>query len=177
VLLAALLPLSHGDVVDLMGRLSNPPETLDSVPEQGGWAPPPPRWTTSKVPKRPVGLPEPGDPEEKGRLSNPVLRRLIADEIDELAGLYREGATIDALGRRYGVHRTTIIHHLDRQGVPRRRVVRKMTDSLVAQASKRYARGLSLVDVAAEYGVHERTLAREFRRGGIPIRLRRGWGG
>jgi AraC-like DNA-binding protein len=61
--------------------------------------------------------------------------------------------------------------------VPRRRVVRKMTDSLVAQASMRYARGLSLVDVAAEYGVHERTLAREFRRGGIPIRLRRGWGG
>ena len=83
-----------------------------------------------------------------GRLSNPVQRRLSADKIDELARLYREGATIDALARRYAVHRTTVIHHLDQRGVPRRRVVRKMTDSMVAAASKRYATGVSLVDLS-----------------------------
>jgi hypothetical protein len=62
----------------------------------------------------------------------------------------------------------TVIHHLDRQAVSRHRVVSKMNDSLVAQASKRYGEGLSLVDVAADYGVHERTLAREFRMPGFP---------
>jgi len=162
--------------VDLMGRLSNPPETMTLVPDQGVHTAPPPIWTTPKGRKRASELRGSGDPEEEGRLSNPVQRRLSADKIDELARLYREGATIDALARRYAVHRTTVIHHLDQRGVPRRRVVRKMTDSMVAAASKRYATGVSLVDVAAEYGVHERTLAREFRRGGIPIRLRRGGG-
>lgn len=158
-----------------MGRLSNPPETLESVPDQRGWAAPSTSRTASKGPKRPVGVPQAGDLEEKGRLSNPVQRRLSADEIDDLARLYRQGATIDALGRRYGVHRTTIITHLDRRGVPRRRVVRKMNDSLVVRASERYAKGLSIAAVAVEFGVHARTLAREFRRSGTPIRARRGW--
>ena len=159
-----------------MGRLSNPPETLECVADQGGYDAPPPRRTRSKSPKRPFASRESAIPEEKGRLSHPVQRRLSADEIDELARLYLDGATIDALGRRYGVHRTTVIGQLDRRGVPRRRVVRKMTDSVVARAAERYSEGLSVADVASEFGVHARTLAREFRRAGIVTRPRRGWG-
>jgi lambda repressor-like predicted transcriptional regulator len=123
--------------------------------------------------KRPFPSSARDGPEEKGRLSNPIQRRLPADDIDELVRLYGEGATIDELGRRCGVHRTTIIAHLDRRWVPRRRVVRKLTDSLLAVASGRYAEGLSVAAVAAELGVHERNLAREFRRSGTPIRARR----
>jgi hypothetical protein len=80
----------------------------------------PPKGNASKPRTEPFGPPKSGDPAEKGRLSNPVQRRLSAHEIDGLARLYREGATIDALVRRYGVHRTTVIAHLDRRGVPRR---------------------------------------------------------
>jgi AraC-like DNA-binding protein len=158
-----------------MGRLSNPPETLECV-----WLTredvvlPPLRQTTSKAEKCSSNPPEAGDMEEKGQLSNPVQRRLSQGDVDELAHLYQE-ASIDALIRRYGVHRTTIIAHLDRRGVPRRLVGRKMTDPLVTQASERYSEGLSLADVASEFGVHARTLAREFRRAGTPIRGRRGW--
>jgi len=162
--------------VDLMGRLSNPPETLESVADQGGYDVPPPRRTRSKSPKRPSAPRGSAIPEERGRLSNPVQRRLSADEIDELARLYREGATIDALARRYGVHRTTVIGQLDRGGVPRRRATRKMSDPLVARAAERYSEGLSVADVASEFGVHARTLAREFRRAGIVTRSRQGWG-
>jgi AraC-like DNA-binding protein len=161
--------------VDLMGRLSNPPETLECVADQVERDTPPPRRTTPKGAKRSSNAPEPGDLEEKGQLSNPVQRRLSPGVVDELAHFYEEGASIDALGRRYGVHRTTIIGQLDRRGVPRRRVARKMTDSLVARASERYSEGLSVGDVASEFGVHARTLAREFRRAGTPIRARRGW--
>ena len=159
-----------------MGRLSNPPEMLESVPDQGAPAAPPPRRTRSKSPNRPFVPRESAIPEEKGRLSHPVQRRLSADEIDELARLYRNRATIDALGRRYGVHRTTVIGQLDRRGVPRRRSARKMSDPLVARAADRYSEGLSVADVASEFGVHARTLAREFRRAGIVTRPRRGWG-
>jgi AraC-like DNA-binding protein len=161
--------------VDLMGRLSNPPETLECRADQGERGTPPLRRTTSKGATRSSNLPESGDLEEKGQLSNPVQRRLSLRVVDELVRLYEEGASIDALGRRYGVHRTTIIVQLDRRGVRRRRVARKMTDPLVAQAAKRYAEGLSVADVASEFGVHARTLDREFRSAGTRIRARRGW--
>jgi DNA invertase Pin-like site-specific DNA recombinase len=161
--------------VDLMGRLSNPPETLASVPDQGVHTAPPPMGRTAKGPKQPSELRGPGDPEEKGRLSNPVQRRLAAAEIEQLIHQYSQGTSIDALACRYEVHRTTVIHHLDRAGIARRRVVRKMTDESVALAAARYEQGASLALVASELGVHQRTLTREFRRVGISIRPRRGW--
>lgn len=110
-----------------------------------------------------------GSPKQKGRLSNPVQRRLSAGEIEELIQRYREGASIDGLALQHDVHRTTVIHHLDRAGIARRRVVRKMTDESVARAAARYDQGASLALVASEFGVHERTLAREFRRAEVPI--------
>ena len=113
-------------------------------------------------------------PEEAGRLSNPVQRRLQSTDIDALVGLYQEGASIDGLARRYQLHRTTVIHHLDRAGITRRRVVRKMTDESVALAAARYEQGASLAVVANEFRVHQRTLARELRQAGASIRLRRG---
>ena len=92
-----------------------------------------------------------------------------------MTGLYRDGVSIDGLARRYAIHRTTVIHHLDRAGIARRRVVRKMTDESVALAAARYEQGASLAVVASEFGVHQRTLARELRQAGASIRLRCGW--
>ena len=114
-------------------------------------------------------------PEERGRLSNPVQRRLSGAEIDQLIGRYRDGVSIGDLARRYEIHRTTVIHQLDLSGTARRRVIRKMTDKSVARAAARYAQGASLAVVAREFGVHQRTLARELRQAGAPIRRRRGW--
>jgi hypothetical protein len=76
---------------------------------------------------------------------------------------------------RSDVHRTTIIKHLDRRAAPRWRVVRKMTDALVAQAAAMYLVGHSLATVANRFKVDTRTLGRELRKAGVPIRPRRGW--
>lgn len=92
-----------------------------------------------------------------------------------LCRLYREGASIDSLARQYEVNRTTIITHLDRAGMERRRVARKMTDDIVAMAATRYGDGTSLAVVAKEFNVHARTLSREFRQAGVPIRPRHGF--
>ena len=116
-----------------------------------------------------------GSLEQRGRLSNPVQRRLSVADIGDLCRLYREGASIDALARQYKVNRTTVITHLDRLGIERRRVARKMTDDSVATAATRYGQGASLTIVAQEFGVHARTLAREFHRAGVAIRPRLGW--
>ena len=161
--------------VDLWGRLSNPPEAVATIADQG-WSdrrrPPGATGTTTELPGSRRGA---GPQEEKGRLSSPVQRRLAKAEIEQLIRLHREGASINALARQYEVHRTTVIHHLDRAGIARRRVVRKMTDPSVALAAARYEQGASLALVASEFGVHQRTLARELRRAGASIRPRRGW--
>ena len=47
------------------------------------------------------------DAGERGRLSNPVLRRLTDAEIEELIQQYRDGDSIDKLSHRYKVHRTS----------------------------------------------------------------------
>jgi transposase-like protein len=97
----------------------------------------------------------------------------VAD-IGDLCRLYGEGETIDALARQYEVNRTTIITHLDRAGIERRRVARKMADDSVAMAAALYGEGASLALVAREFDVHARTLAREFRQACVPILPRHG---
>jgi len=96
-------------------------------------------------------------------------------DVANLVRSYAAGLSIDALAQRFTVRRTTVLGHLERVGVPRRRSVRKMSDGTVRQAATRYRNGDSLLVVAAKYGVDPRTLAREFRRAGVQIRPRRGW--
>lgn len=162
-------------VVDLAGRLSNPCEIAPKLADQG--------WSSREWPpgglvgsaEQPDSGTAAGPPEQRGRLSNPVPRRLSDAEIGDLCHLYSEGASIDALARQHKVNRTTIITHLDRAGIERRRVTRKMTEDSVARAAKRYGQGASLAVVAQVFGVHASTLAREFSRAGVAIRPRLGW--
>lgn len=160
--------------MDLWGRLSNPSELLEELSDQG-WSSPrcPPGTVTAPV-GGPGSDPAAKWPEQRGRLSNPVQRRLSAADIGDLCHLYSAGRSIDSLARQYGVNRTTIITHLDRSGIERRRVARKMPDDAVARAAKRYSEGAPLAVVANEFDVHARTLAREFRQAGVSIRPRRG---
>lgn len=104
-----------------------------------------------------------------------MQRRLAPVDVSDICASYIGGSSIDELARSHGVNRTTIITHLDQHGVPRRRVVRKMTDALVAEAAAKYRDGHSLATVADQFNVDARTLGREFRKAGIAIRPRPGW--
>jgi AraC-like DNA-binding protein len=163
------------DLVDLMGRLSNPPRVVKTLAEQGSQASEPPRKSTGSTPNRASNDAEGRVPEEKGRLSNLVQRRLAEATVDDLVRDYLAGSSIDSLAAQLGVNRTTIIHHLDCRRIERRKVVRKMTDRSVRQAARHYKSGESLKVVAARFGVDAKTLAREFNRADVPIRRRRGW--
>lgn len=104
-----------------------------------------------------------------------MQRHLSEAATDEIVRGYVEGSSINRLAAQLGVDRTTIISHLNRRGIERRKIVRKLTDPAVAEAAKRYRSGESLKAVAALFGVDSRTLARKFRRAGVDIRPRRGW--
>jgi len=77
--------------------------------------------------------------------------------IDELVRDYVAGSSIDSLATGLGVNRTTIVHHLDRRGIERRRVVRKMTELDVQRASTRYHNREPLKVVAALFAVDAST--------------------
>ena len=177
-------------VVDLLGRLSNPPETLETVAGQGVVSPSGSHESTSNHAICSPTASESDLPEVPGRLSNlapatetplslrsphRVQRRLSIADVNDICESYVSGSSIDELARSRQVHRTTIIKHLDQHGVPRRGVVRKMTDALVAEAAAKYHDGHALATVANEFQVDTGTLRREFREAGIPIRPRRGW--
>ena len=176
--------------MDLLGRLSNPPETLETVTGPGVVSYGDGREQATKQPICSPTASETNGQEDPGRLSNPapttstplkpearrpVQRRLSAGDVDEICTAYISGNSINQLARQHGVNRTTIIKHLDSHGVPRRRVVRKMTDAHVTEAEAMYRDGHSLATVAHAFKVDTRTLGREFRKAGIAIRPRQGW--
>jgi hypothetical protein len=101
-------------------------------------------------------------------------RRLTAGEVDDLIEVYKAGATVPQVVEQFGIHRTTVLAHLERRDVPRRPETRKLTGEQVADAGKLYASGLSTVKVGAIYGVDAETIRKAFIRSGLKLRPRRG---
>src|SRR5664280_2569067 len=67
------------DWEDLWGRLSNPADTLETVPEQGFLAESAAGRTPQKAPQRSANSPGADDPNNRGQHSNPASRALRAD--------------------------------------------------------------------------------------------------
>jgi len=85
-------------------------------------------------------------------------------EVRQLAQLYREGVTVRELISQFGVCRTTVLDHLEREGISRRPNKRKMTDADVAEALKLHKQGLSANEIARRFEVHSNTIRNEFRK-------------
>jgi AraC-like DNA-binding protein len=158
-----------------MGRLSNPPETINTLISRELITSGKRRITSRKVVKQASCDELVVSTKEEGQLSNPVQRRLLDSAIDHLVEEYVGGLTIDALACRYEIHRTTVMTHLEARGVQRRRSIRKLSAADVAEAANHYQGGLSLAALAKALDVNEATLTREFHAAGISIRPRRGW--
>jgi uncharacterized protein (DUF433 family) len=103
------------------------------------------------------------EPEQPRRVPQ-AQKRLSRAQIAELLCAYTEGATVLELATEYGIHRTTVMAHLDRNGIPRRACVRSMTDEQVAEAAEARRAGESFAVLGEHYGVSPRTVARELER-------------
>jgi hypothetical protein len=117
-----------------------------------------------------------------GRHSNPpsssstrrVQRRLSSNEVDELLGAYVAGDLVHDIAVRHGVHRSTVIGHVTRRGLPRRSDDGR-SDQELQTAADLHAAGESLAAIGHHFGIDPAIVADRFRRAGIPIRARRGW--
>ena len=163
-------------------RLSNPAsdqgqqdDLVVSLTGQGSQGTYRSRDLSRDEPNRALARPSAMPPEEKGRLSNPVQRRLQASDIDRLVAAYKAEATIAELADRFGVHRSTVSDHLNTGNVLRHARLKHWDEQALSAAAALYRGGASLATVAARFSLDPSTVANRFRRAGIPIRPRRGW--
>lgn len=83
--------------------------------------------------------------------------RLGEADIIKLVDDYRSGLTVMELSRRYSIHRTTVMDHLRRKGVPKQ--CPKLTREQIAQAKYLRNMGMSYQKIGAVFGVDAQTIA------------------
>lgn len=98
-------------------------------------------------------------------------RQLADDEVDRLVAARKAGAEIKDLAAELGVHRATIIAHLNRRGVEgRRHPGRTLTETGIQDAGRLYESGLSLAEVGKRLDVDRRYLRVVLPAAGFPLR-------
>ena len=103
-------------------------------------------------------------------------RRLDPDQILSLIAAYLKGKSVAQLSRSWKIHRTTVMDHLERNDIPRRPHLRKMSDAQVEQAAERYRAGDSLAKLGIRYDVDPQTVSRDLKKIGVKIRPPGRWG-
>ena len=162
-------------VLDLMGRLSNPAEPLETLtPQRVSDDRHDHRTHESRPDRSPAGSQREA-PKEAGEQSNTVQRRLSPADVDELIAAYCAGTGISELAMRFRLHRTAVAAHLGRHCVERHGIAKAWTEDVLATAAALYESGRSLATVGAALGVDASTVANRFCTVGVPIRARRGW--
>lgn len=128
----------------------------------------------------PTGPSEEPPPSEKGPSARTVHQvtqvqhRLETQEILELVQAYVAGSTVKQLTARFRLDRTTVLAHLDRQGITRRPNGRKLSDEEVAEAARLYRDGWSLRRLGQHLGVDDETVRQRLLKAGVQLRAQRG---
>jgi lambda repressor-like predicted transcriptional regulator len=106
-------------------------------------------------------------PARTTRSPHQIQHKLAPDEIERLLEAYRAGTKINDLASEFGIARTTVLNHIARAGLPKRRnFIRDHLD----EARELYATGWSLAKVGEHFGVDANTVRYAFRKAGIPRR-------
>ena len=97
-----------------------------------------------------------------------IQKRLDAGHVADLVTSYQAGTTVDDLAATYQINRTTVLAHLKRQGVKRRRSRLQRVD--IDKAVHLYAAGHSVDSVARELRVGSTTVRRVLKARGVELR-------
>jgi hypothetical protein len=138
-------------LVDLLSRLSRSPAQVKST-------------------LVPTGLGnEPTLPSPRKRLK--AHRRLSRLQSAELVSRYEAGELVAELAQAFGIHRTTVIACLRRDGVPR---YSGWTENTTAEARAPYESGHTIAEISERMKRSKTTIARHLRSDGVQMRPRGG---
>ena len=84
--------------------------------------------------------------------------RLPDAAVSQLARDYSAGATVTELAKQFGIHRTTVMDHLRRQGVPKQG--RRLSHEQIRQAKYMRNMGMSYEAIGRAFGVDGETIKR-----------------
>jgi DNA invertase Pin-like site-specific DNA recombinase len=143
-------------MVDLVEQVSNPLSTLSSLFKALDSKA---QWPVRPAPPSNCKTEEP---------NHQVQKWLTPEQIVGLVEAYRSGSTVKNLAASYEIHRTTVLEHLKRQGVPRR--PSKLNQVDIDKAVRLYELGYSGEAVALELRVGASTIRREIKKAGVEIR-------
>ena len=144
--------------VDLLEQLSNHSAGLLALVNEVETADWPARSTQTNC--------KPGPPK-----FHQTQKRLDPDQIARLIAEYEAGSPVNDLAVTYGLNRSTVLHHLKRQGVPRRRS--RLTIADVEKIVGLYAYGESVERIALELRIGATTVRRALVKAGVELRRRR----
>jgi lambda repressor-like predicted transcriptional regulator len=140
--------------VELMGHYSNQADQGERISQLLQMVPKQQRELTSRTIKQ-------------------IHRRLSSVQIDELIALYRAGATLRELSKRFEIHRATVSIILERHNVARR--YRLLEGERLDGAIQAYKSGESIISIANRLGVAGDTIRKALIKAGVRMRPRRGW--
>ena len=99
-----------------------------------------------------------------------TARQLRPAEIDTLVDAFTVGASVRALAGQFGVHRSTIGHHLRERGLDTQPYALRPEDARTA--AELYQAGWTLPQVAEHYGIGDETARARILAEGVKMRRR-----
>jgi DNA-directed RNA polymerase specialized sigma24 family protein len=96
-----------------------------------------------------------------------TLTPLGAADIDRLVQRYLTGTPINDLANEFGIHRSTVMKHVQRVGLQRRQ---KLLADRIDEACRLYQQGWSLRRIGTRFDVHANTVRRALANADVQIR-------
>jgi DNA invertase Pin-like site-specific DNA recombinase len=107
---------------------------------------------------------------KSGPLLHQAQKRLDPEQIARLIADYEAGEPVNDLAEAYGLHRSTVLNHLKRQSVRRRRS--RLTALDVEKIVGLYTSGESVEAIAVELRFRATTVRRALVKAGVGLRRR-----
>jgi DNA-binding CsgD family transcriptional regulator len=98
--------------------------------------------------------------------------RLSPKQVLDLITAYGSGVAVNELAERFSIHRSTVLDHLNRVGIPRRYSALSLDQ--IGEATQLYRAGQSLRELGLHYRVHASTVRTALLRLGIKLRDQHG---
>ena len=104
------------------------------------------------------------------RNSTPLVKRLDAEQIADLAARASAGASANSLAGELGVSTSALVRLLRAQGVELK--ISRVTDLQRRQLVLEYEAGATMVELEAKHSLSHNTVLRALHRGGAKLRSR-----
>lgn len=97
------------------------------------------------------------------------MKRLTADELNEIIKMYTDGINPKEIGEKFGIFNNSVTRILRKKGIIRNKLIRVSQDN-INYIIKTYSEGISSTKIATELDIDGGTVCRILKRNGVSLR-------